>query len=149
MKTRLGFVSNSSSSSFVAGISSEAYNSLKDTFNVIEKEILEKTLTLTKLGNAEFYVWSFVSGEAGEGSNEEEIACKLFKELGGVDPYDHYRYEDDDEDNYIDENENILKMKEEIHQYNNGEEILYSIKEIIEEESRKGNDFVILDTQEF
>ena len=106
MKKRTGFVSNSSSSSFIAMVDQEGYNMLVRNFENkdMEKKILEIYADPVKFGDMQLYTIELTSGEAFEGTKaydqieeyKEELIEKLKSEKN--DPNQEEEIEDEDED---------------------------------------------------
>ena len=106
MKKRIGFVSNSSSSSFIAMADQEGYNTLIRNFEGkdIEKKILEIYSEPVKFGDIQLYTIEITSGEAFEGTKaydeieeyKEELKEKAYCEKNN--PNQEEELEDEDED---------------------------------------------------
>ena len=66
MKVRIGFVSNSSSSSFIAVISSAGYDALIGSLSVVERLIVDKHCKKLTLDGTDLYYYHKDSGECVE-----------------------------------------------------------------------------------
>jgi len=75
MKIRSGFVSNSSSSSFIALIEPESFKELKESLNDLEKEVLEKLETdKVKLSGKNYIQFYSYVGEDWVGFEYDELS---------------------------------------------------------------------------
>jgi hypothetical protein len=101
MKVRNGFVSNSSSSSFIIIIPSENFKEITSKMESIEAKIIEDIASNEKVIGVDAKVVKYVSGNDGGLTPHDltyELQLELEKELGGIiedDPYIFYEVIDD------------------------------------------------------